>query len=678
MMPPVPSAAGSPWAPLWRAARWLTDPLGVGQGPVSPANGLRAGIIFLVPFLLALPADTLDGSTNVGIAGLLVTLTDVGGPRRVRVTVMLLSTVWVTVAVVLGVLVGVGPLWLQVLLLVVLISGVTTWSAIGAIGTTAALAATLAAVSGLAYQDSTVAWETGVQFAIGGAWAIAVALAMPWVNPERLALRRTQAAFATVADHLEAVRGAGRTTAAATEAAAAQALRAARGAIAGLGNRGGTVASNRMLLLLREASRTMEDAERLDRDPAAAGGGDLLRASAEALRAVGLSVTDENAAVGVERLNAAIAELPPTRDGAVEGAIARRVAATAHEGFVWDAALLPLRGMARGDTVGASPVAREMRRFALLRSLFSPRSMVFRYAVRLGVAVGLSYGIGVAINPDFGQLAAVGALPVLQPNVGGTLREGVKHAISVLVLVAVAAGIVMVVHSPDALSVIATAMVVGVFALERMSFGAFVVLLAPLAVIVAAIYDPEHDSTILQEVGFAMLGAVIAIVVGYLVFRRDEDRALPAQVAAALGTARAYLAGALDPASSPEAVARARVEAEIGRINAAAALMRAQGERHLRLDDPEPLETALASDAELIDAAAVVRASGADPGAAGAWADAALAGLEEAAGRGQAPDPLPPRPDVSGTDAVNAVVRAVEGIDDAMRRFARGAAARPA
>ena len=70
-------------------------------------------------------------------------------------------------------------------------------------------------------------------------------------------------------------------------------------------------------------------------------------------------MADEEEIDDVERLHAAIAQLPDTRDGAVEGAIARRVAATAQEGFVWDASLLPLRGVARGDAVGASPVARQ-------------------------------------------------------------------------------------------------------------------------------------------------------------------------------------------------------------------------------------------------------------------------------------------------------------------------------
>ncbi len=680
MMAAVPTAAGSLWRRLWRGMRWASDPLGVGRGPLSPANGVRAGVIFLVPFLLALPGDSLDGSTSVGIAGLLVTLTDVGGPRRVRVTLMALATVWVTVAVVLGVLAGVQALWVQVLLLLVLVAGVTTWSSIGAIGVTAALAATLAAISGLAYQDSTVAWETGAQYALGGAWAIAVALAMPWVNPERAALRRTQAALAGVADHLDAVRAAGRSSVARSEAAATQALRAAREAIAVLAaNRGGTVASSRLLLLLREASRTLHDAGAVaaeeDGEGADARRSDaLLNASAEALRAVGLTVAEEEGSVDVTRLHAAIAGLPDTRDGAVEGAIARRVAATAEEGFVWDAALLPLRGVARGDTVGASPIAREMRRFALLRSLFSPRSTVFRYAVRLGAAVALAYGIGVALNPDYGQLAAVGALPVLQPNVGGTLREGLKHSLSVIILIAIAAGVVEVVDNPDALSLIAAALVVGVFALERMSFGAFVVLLAPLAVIIAAIVDPDHRAAVLLEVAFALLGAAVAIVVGYLVFPRGERTLLPSQIAAALATARGYLAAALDPDTPDESVARARVEAEIGRINAAAALMRAQGGSRDRLADPEPLETVLASDAELIDAAAVLRHSPAEASAVGVWAVEALSALEEAADGGRAPGPLPARPSrAGGAAAAAALIRGVEGIDDALRRMAHGA-----
>ena len=673
MIVAVHRLVGTLWARLWTGVRWAADPLGVGRGAVSPANGIRAGIIFLVPFLLALPSDNIDGSTNVGIAGLLVTLTDLGGPRRLRVTLMALSTLWVTVAVMLGVWVGVEPLWLQVVLLLVVVAGVTTWSSVGAVGTTAALAATLAAISGLTYQDDTVAWITGAQYALGGAWAIAVALALPWVSPEGLALRRTQSALSHVADHLDAVRGAGRATGAASAAAAQQALRAARGAISTLATgRGATVASSRLLLLVREASRTLEDTAVV----ASGGAVDatrpsdaLLDASAEVLRAVGIAVAEEGEAVDVARLNAAIAQLPETGDGATEGAIARRVAATAREGFVWDAALLPLRGTPRGDSIGGSAVAREVRRIALARALFSPHSLVFRFAVRLGAAVALAYGIGVAINPDYGQLAAVGALPVLQPNVGGTLREALKHSLSVVILIALASGVVTVVDDPNALAAVATVLVVGVFALERMSFSAFVVLLAPLAVIIAAVVDPEHNAAVVAEVLFALLGAAVAIVVGYLVFPRWEGRALPAQIAAAIGAARDYLAAALDPAASEDVVARARVQAEIGRINAEAALMRAQADARGGMDDPEPVETILASDAELIDAVAVLRDSGAEAGGVRAWADAGLASLEGVAAQGDRPGPLAHRPEeASRSDAAGAIVRAVEGVHDALGR----------
>ena len=677
MIGAVQSAVGQLWGRMWRGVRRASDPFGVGRGPLSPANGIRAGIIFLVPFLLALPGDNIDGATNVGIAGLLVTLTDVGGPRRLRMTLMAISTVWVTVAVVLGVVVGVEPLWLQVMLLVVLVAGVTTWSSVGAIGTTAALAATLAAISGLAYQDETVAWITGAQYALGGAWAIAVAIALPWVTPEESALTRTQVALSHVADHLDVVRGAGRATTSASAAAAHQALTKARAAIAALSaNRGSTIASSRMLLLVREASKTLEETAAAAEK--AAGSEDaaetrrtdaLLGASAGVLRAVGLAVADEGEHVDVARLHEAIAELPHTRDGAVEGAIARRVAATAEEGFVWDAVLLPMRGTPRGGSVGGSPVAREVRRGALARALFSPHSVVFRYAVRLGVAVAIAYGLGVAISPDYGQLAAVGALPVLQPNVGGTLREALKHSLSVVILIAVASGIVTIVDDPNTLAAIATVLVIGVFALERMSFGAFVVLLAPLAVIIAAVVDPEHHAAVLAEVGFALLGAAVAIVVGYLVFPRWERRALPVQIAAALATARGYLGAALDPAAPDDAVARARVQAEIGRINASAALMRALADSHTHIDDPEPVETMLASDAELIDAVAVLRAADTDPTEIRDWADAGLAGLEDAVARDDVAAPLPPRPSSAArSDAAAAIARAVEGIDDAMRR----------
>ena len=662
---------------MWRGVRRASDPLGVGRGPVSPANGIRAGIIFLVPLLLGLPGDNIDGATSVGIAGLLVTLTDVGGPRRMRVTLMALSTLWVTVAVMLGVWVGVEPLWLQVLLLLVLVAGVTTWSSVGAIGTTAALAATLAAISGLTYQDDTVAWVTGWQYALGGAWAIGVAIALPWVSPERLALRRTQAALSHVADHLDAMRGVGRATSAASAAAAGQALEAARSTISTLtASRGGsTIASSRLLLLVREAAKTLEDtataADTPPGDEAAEGrrADALLDASAGVLRAVGLAVADEGEHVDVARLHDAIAELPHTRDGAAEGAIARRVAATAHEGFVWDAALLPLGGTPRGESVGGSRVARQVRRVALARALFSPHSIVFRYAVRLGAAVALAYGIGVAINPDYGQLAAVGALPVLQPNVGGTLREALKHSLSVVILIALASGVVMIADDPDALAVIATILVIGVFALEQMSFGAFVVLLAPLAVIIAAVVDPEHHASIAAEVSFALLGAAVAIVVGYLVFPRWERQALPVQIAAALSTARGYLTSALDPAVAPEGVARARVQAEIGRINASAALLRALADAHARPDDPEPVETMLASDAELIDAVAVVRESGVEAGPVRDWAAAGLTALEDAVARHRAPAPLPARPiGFADSDAAGAIARAMEGMDDALRR----------
>ncbi len=678
MMARVPTAAGSPWARLWRGVRRASDPFDVGHGPLSPANGLRAGVIFLVPFLLALPGDTLDGSTNVGIAGLLVTLTDVGGPRRVRMQLMALSTLWVTVAVVLGVLVGVGPVWLQVLLLLVLVAGVTTWSAIGAVGITAGLAATLAAISGLAYQDSAVAWEIGAQFAVGGAWAIAVALAMPWVNPERRALRRTQAALAGVADHLDAVRGAGRATAAASEAAAAQALNCRperdrralepgrhRGQLApaAAGARG-LAHPRRRRGGRREAGRRSGGRARMPcstpRRRRCARWGSRWPRRTSASTSHGSTPRSRGCrarATAPSRTRSPGGWRPPRRRASCGMPRCCRCAGS-------PAATRWARRRSRAGCAGSPCCAR----------LLSPRSMVFRYAVRLGAAVALAYGIGVAINPDYGQLAAVAAIPVLQPNVGGTLREALKHSLSVIILIALAVSLVIVVDDADALSVIATVLVIGVFALERMSFGAFVVLLAPLAVIIAGTYEPAHGAEVALEVAFALLGAAVAIVVGYLVFRGGEERALPTQIAAALATARALLACALDPSASPQEVAGARVDAEIARINAGAAVMRAQGE-HRRPADQEPYETILASDAELIDAAVVVGAAGAPADPSGAWATRALTGLERAAARGSAPDPLPPRSGVPGTDAVSAVVRAVEGIDDAMRRLARSKAA---
>ncbi len=173
----------------------------------------------------------------------------------------------------------------------------------------------------------------------------------------------------------------------------------------------------------------------------------------------------------------------------------------------------------------------------------------------------------------------------------------------------------------------------------------------------------------LAEVGFALLGAAVAIVVGYLVFPRWERRALPVQIAAALATARGYLGAALDPAAPDDAVARARVQAEIGRINASAALMRALADSHTHIDDPEPVETMLASDAELIDAVAVLRAADTDPTEIRDWADAGLARLEDAVARDDVAAPLPPRPpSAARSDAAAAIARAVEGIDDAMRR----------
>ena len=69
------------------------------------------------------------------------------------------------------------------------------------------------------------------------------------------------------------------------------------------------------------------------------------------------------------------------------------------------------------------------------------------------------------------------------------------------------------------------------------------------------------------------------------------------------------------------------MEAEVARINAAA-LMRAQGESRGSLADPEPVETLLASDAELIDAVAVPRDSRGNATEIRAWARAGLAALE--------------------------------------------------
>jgi uncharacterized membrane protein YccC len=285
----------------------------------------------------------------------------------------------------------------------------------------------------------------------------------------------------------------------------------------------------------------------------------------------------------------------------------------------------------------------------VLRTNLTWRSLHFRHALRLAVAVGFAVWLADFLAVERGYWIGITTAVILQPYLATTWQRALER-VAGSVLGGVAAGVLSLVL-PGPLSVAAAVfpLAAAAMAVRGVNYTLFVFLLTPQFVLIAELFQtgmaPSLPLAGLRALD-SVLGGVLGLAAGLFLWPSRESLQLPAQLAQALDAQRRYLVAALDGAANAE---MARRQAGLATNNAEASLQRFLGEPGRRSAPlTEPAMTLAIGLRRLSAAAAALlllppqsRAEAkADLGTARNWVDIELNGIATAIRDTKPPPPI--------------------------------------
>jgi uncharacterized membrane protein YccC len=369
-------------------------------------------------------------------------------------------------------------------------------------------------------------------------------------------------------------------------------------------------------------------------------------------------------------LERAVVALVESEDGAGPAADARGHDALRHAGAVLEhatgeaeraadtAAVLaadagddgrPARGaLARAGRVAWRGTWRDAAAWA--RAVAAPDGPTARHALRLGTAVGAAQLAGALLHVTRGPWLTITTLIVLQPSAGLTVRRSAARVAGTVAGGAVAALLAAWLRDPRLIAAAAFVLTAAAVALRPVHYGVFTFFLTPVFVLIA---QPAPGDWALAGVRVVdtLLGGLVAVLAGVLLWPTWEAASLPGTLAELVAASRAHAALAFraaagDAGVGDDALAAARRRAGLAATAGEGALERLLAEPRGR-GAGEALLALLARARRLNGAAAALAGYGPPPGDAGPLArlgaevDAVLGAVEGAARGGAAPGPAP-------------------------------------
>lgn len=223
----------------------------------------------------------------------------------------------------------------------------------------------------------------------------------------------------------------------------------------------------------------------------------------------------------------------------------------------------------------------------LLRSNLTPRSLIFRHGLRLGIAAALATALYLVFRVPHGLWLPLTVLLIMQPHLGATLPRAL-HRVGGTVLGAVIAGLCLLAlgGTPGIDVAILVCVFFTIFYIRRRYWVA-AAFITPFIILLLDLLSHHPWIEIVERIGDTLGGAVIAVVAGYLLWPSPERQRLPVLLVDAVESLRAYLNSAFAQLSeTPEAevnTLRVRGAAELAIANVDAALGRMLAEpRHMR------------------------------------------------------------------------------------------------
>jgi uncharacterized membrane protein YccC len=670
-------------------------PVGLNLRAISLAEGLRAALSVAVIIAVNEPIGWIS-LREAALAALLTCICDPGGPVRRRVPV-LLGFIALGALLVAGVGLARGfgmevalPLGAFALFALSFIR--IYGQAVQQLG--GLLSVVLILALDYPLPDLATAGMLAAGFAGGGLWATLLTMVIWRVHPffpARRAVSEVYRVLAILATDLRAALTAGDSDAARWSAHAREHRRAVREAIetargivfdtlrarGAAGVRGShslirLEAADQMFGALIALGELAEHGTGLERRSASR----LLRRLRPLLQLLGRAIITENAALNpqiggsIDAMAAESATLPeadPLRPIAMRLVERLRIAHTL---------ALPQNFLPGVDLSGRrAPIAERL--LQPLQANLAWSSPALRHALRSSVVATPALAFTMLWFTPYDHWLTITIVATMQPYFALTFARALERVAGTALGGLVAAGVGLVCTTPLAIAAAMFPLAVIALAVRAVSFGLFMLALTPLVVLLVETGQPGTSewAIAVARFVFTVLGGIIAVAAGFLLWPSWEPERLGQEARAAIGAHGDYAAAALAfllGKAEVRSVDQARRGAGVSSNGLEASISRA-------LTEPgsggrDRLEAALVIDAALRRCAGRLSAMQFDPGlratlssaSLGAWRDW-ISGAMQSLAAGDAR--LTPRPDTAEVDSLVRIARQIGLMAGAITRL---------
>jgi uncharacterized membrane protein YccC len=572
----------------------LADLLSSGPNRIALSTAVRGTIATALP-LAVLPHLGLPGLAYPAVLGALATsMVDVGGPYRTRLAAMLAQALGGPCLLLLGTF-ALQRWWVAALVMAAIgiLSGVIR--ALGPGGASLGTNTAVAFLVGLQVGGERAAdWMVG--YGCGGLWTAVVALAFWQLRPYRRLEQEIAAAWETVASLLNAV---GSSTAdgsvvarrrreqriAVAHASARAAIERARAALgemrAGTVGPGTTVAQ--LVVLLDCAASLVATAVTLcEMGPAVTERQSIAAELAGACRAGARILLAGNGELPLPELRRHLDEMRssrgtlPERADLLAGAQGIRSLDNAEE------AIRLLFGTRRRlPDLLRLPFAHRLPRGAVadaLRAHATPRSAIFRHAMRVAAVTGFDTAILVYFHLPHGIWLPLTSLVILQPEYGSTIARALQRSLGTLAGAAIAGVLLATMHGTASYDAALSVLLFATFLLIRRTYGYGIMFLTPIIILLIGMSSADPWVDLTERIAYTVAGALLALAAGYLLWPQWERDRLRDHLARAIDADKTYIDAVLQAFAEPSAQAARlpglRRQAEMAVANADAGFQR--------------------------------------------------------------------------------------------------------
>ncbi|GCF11494.1 FUSC family protein [Dictyobacter arantiisoli] len=261
-----------------------------------------------------------------------------------------------------------------------------------------------------------------------------------------------------------------------------------------------------------------------------------------------------------------------------------------------------------GFQVSAIRKAYRQKRSHFLKDWFNTltwKSPTFRHAVRFGLAMAIGVAIYKLFGIEHGFWISLTITICLKSQFSTTIKKGFERVGFTLFGALLAALAVAFIRVPFDMLVLIVLCSVFAFTYYQHRYKIYVIFITPFSLLLNSLDTPGHWSIALLRFGNTLIGGVLALLIGYLLWPQWESERLPKQLAKAIETNRQFLRSVLavyfNQPWQPHLVRQQAQKAQLANNDVAAAYQRLLAEPKRKRGNAEQWETLILNSQQLWD-----------------------------------------------------------------------------